>query len=170
VNVRAALDGDSLLLTDGREVRLIGINAPELGKNKAPDQPIARAARERTAELTRGRTVRLVYDEERTDRYGRTLAYVTLPDGRDLDETLLEEGYGWTIAISPNVARLPAYRSAEARARTAHRGVWTIREYEPLPAEHVSPEHYGFTRLVGRVTAVERHANGTEVALGANVH
>lgn len=168
--VRAALDGDSLRLGDGREVRLIGINAPEIGKNGTPDQPLARAARDRASALARGRTVRLIYDEQRLDRYGRTLAYVVLPDGRDLDELLLAEGFGWYIAIPPNVAHLDAYRAAEARARLAGRGIWSRPEYDPLPAERVTREHYGFIRLAGTVSAVDPHATGIEVALGPNVH
>lgn len=168
--MKSALDGDSLLLVDGREIRLIGINAPELGKHGTADQPLARAARARTAALTRGRAVRLGYDEQHLDRYGRTLAYVTLPDGRDLDELLLREGFGWSIAIAPNVAHLAAYRAAEAEARSARRGVWARTEYDPVGAENISPRHYGFLRLVGRVSAVSRHASGVEVALGANVH
>src|SRR5258706_13154531 len=91
VSVRWALDGDSLLLTDGRQVRLIGINAPELGKNGVAEQPLAREARDRATALTRGRTVRLVYDRERADRYGRTFANRMLSDGRELPKILLRQ-------------------------------------------------------------------------------
>jgi micrococcal nuclease len=169
VSVRSALDGDSLLLTDGRQIRLIGINAPELGKNGTAEQPLARAARDRAAALTRGRIIRLIYDRERLDRYGRTLAYAVLPDGRDLQEILLREGYGWFIAIPPNVDRLPLYRSAEAHARTARRGVWGRSEYEPIAAERVSRTQYGFLMLSGTVVAVRNRATGVEVALTPSV-
>jgi micrococcal nuclease len=169
-SVRWALDGDSLLLADGRQVRLIGINTPELGKNGAADQPLARAARERATALTRGQTIRLVYDRERLDRYGRTLAYAVLPDGRDLQDILLREGYAWFIAIPPNVSRLPLYRSAESHARTTRLGVWGRPEYEPVSAERVSPAQYGFLRLSGTVMAIRNRATGVEVALSPRVH
>lgn len=168
--MRRALDGDSLLLADGRQVRLIGINAPEFGKNGAAAQPLARAARDRATALTRGRMIRLVYDRERLDRYGRTLAYAVLADGRDLQDVLLREGYAWFIAIPPNVERLPLYRSAEAHAHTARRGVWGRPEYEPVAAERVSPAQYGFLMLAGTVTAVRSRASGVEVALTPRLH
>jgi endonuclease YncB( thermonuclease family) len=150
-----AYDGDSLWLADGREVRLIGINAPELGRDGAPDQPLAAAARDRANQLVRGKTVRLQYDVERVDRYGRTLAYVILPDGRDLQQLLAREGLAWFIAIAPNLARRDAYHAAEAEACAAHRGVWARSEYQPVPADELTPNQTGFRRVLGTVQDVD---------------
>jgi len=169
--VARVLDGDSLRLADGREVRLIGINAPEFGKDGAPDQPLAAAARNRARALVENRTVRLDFDRERFDRYGRVLAYVTLPDGRDLQRTLLEEGLAWFVAVPPNVARLEAYREAEAAARRQRRGVWGLAVYEPVAAERLAPDHPGgFVRLVGTVRAVRYRREHVVLDLGNRVH
>jgi micrococcal nuclease len=154
-----AYDGDSVWLTDGREVRLIGVNTPELGRDGTPDQPLAETARARTDTLVRGRTVRLVYDAERFDHYGRTLAYVVLADGRDLQRLLIREGLGWFIAVSPNVARLDDYRSAETEARAAGRGIWSRPEYEPIPAERLTHRDTGFRRIIGTVWRVNDHGD-----------
>lgn len=169
VHVVRAYDGDSVWLADGREVRLIGLNAPELGRDGAADQPLALAARDRTDELVRGRTVRLVYDAERFDHYGRTLAYVVLPDGRDLQQLLIREGLAWFIAVSPNVARLDAYRSAEAAARAAGRGIWARPEYQPIPAETLGPRETGFHRVVGIVRRVDDHGGWAVLRLAPGV-
>ena len=57
--VRHVVDGDSVILADDRPVRLIGINAPEFGRDGRPDEPLAVAARERLRELAQGRSVQL---------------------------------------------------------------------------------------------------------------
>ncbi len=167
--VHKALDGDSLLLADGRQVRLIGINAPEFGKDGAPDEPLARAARDRAMALAGGQRLRLIDGEERTDRYGRTLAYAILPDGRDLQELLLREGLAWFIAIPPNVAHLASYRAAEAQAQAARRGIWAQPEYAPLPVERVSAKRTGFMRIEGTVTGIESRRHTVEVQLSPTV-
>lgn len=169
VRVTRAYDGDSLWLADGREVRLIGVNTPELGRDGAADQPVAAAARDRVNALVRGRTVRIVYDLERFDRHGRTLAYLMLPDGRDLQELLIDEGLGWFIAVAPNTARLAAYRAAEARARAAHRGVWARTRYRPVPAEKLTPRLTGFKLITGRVRSVDMHARWVALHLAPRV-
>ncbi len=156
--VAQAIDGDTLVLADGRHVRLIGINAPELGKDGAPDEPLARAARTLTASLAVGQHVALKLDQEPTDRYGRLLAHVFLPDGRSLQEILLRQGLAFVVAVPPNLARLAAYQAAEQEAQRAGRGVWGHRAYAPIPAEQVRAS--GFRFVTGRVTRVGRSAYG----------
>ena len=91
VTVRYVPDGDSLILADGRQVRLIGINTPEFGKDGAPHQPLAKPARERLAELIGKQRITLAPEQERRDHYGRLLARAILPDGSDAGERLLRE-------------------------------------------------------------------------------
>lgn len=169
VRVRWALDGDSLRLSDRREVRMIGINAPELGHNGAADQPLAAAAHKRLDELVRGRAVNLRYDVERFDRYGRTLAYAFLPDGRDVQEILLREGLVWFVAIAPNISARERYLSAEAKARAQRLGVWSLAEYEPIPAERLGARDTGFRLVTGTVTRVSRHQEWYTLRLAPDV-
>lgn len=165
VRVERALDGDSLLLADGRQVRVLGINTPEFGHDGAPAQPLAEAAHRRAQQLVQGRRVRLRFGPEREDHYGRLLAYVELPEGRDLEQVLLEEGLAWLVAIAPNVAHVEAYRAAEARARTARRGVWAREAYGPVPAERLRAGQTGFRRVSGTVRAVRVHGDEMELVL-----
>ena len=164
-----AYDGDSLRLADHREVRLIGINAPELGHDGKPDQPLAETARNRADRLVRGQTVTLRYDSERVDRYGRTLAYVFLSDGQDVQEILLREGLAWFVAIAPNIANRDRYRTAEAQARNARRGIWSLAEYDPTPAERLTPRDTGFRLVVGTVVRVDYHAQWALLHLAPGV-
>jgi micrococcal nuclease len=149
--VRHVLDGDTVILRDGRHVRLLGINAPELGKDGAPDQPLAARARERLAQLVRGQRIRLVFERERQDHYGRLLAHLLLPDGTSVEQILLREGLAWAVAIPPDIGRLPESLAAENEARAAGRGVWAEPAYAPVPAERLTPDDTGFRFIEGRV-------------------
>lgn len=168
VQVRRALDGDSLLLADGRQVRLIGINAPELGRDDKPEQPLARSARTLLANLAAGQSVALEFEAEPHDRYGRVLAHVRLPDGRDVAEVLLRHGLVWLVAIPPNVRELARLRAAEDEARRAGRGVWSEPAFRPIAAEKATDKNTGFIFLAGRIAAVRtgRHNYFLELAPG----
>lgn len=169
VRVLWATDGDSLRLADHRDVRLIGINAPEIGRDGEPDEPLAAAARDRVSQLVRGRRVHLRYDKERFDRHGRTLAYASLSDGSDLQEIMLREGLAWFVAIAPNVAHRDRYRAAEAEARAGRRGIWSLSGYDPVPAEQLTRRDTGFRRIEGTVMQVENHRSWALLRLAPHV-
>lgn len=125
--VTRVVDGDTAeMLVDGAEVdvRFIGIDTPEA---VAPDRPVecfGRRASAYTEARLRGRTVRLEFDVERTDRFGRTLAYVWV--GRELfNETLVAQGYAVVTTFPPNVRYVDRLIDAQRDARTAGRGLWT---------------------------------------------
>src|SRR5580765_9093702 len=81
VLVRAVLDGDTIDVATFGRVRLLGIDAPEIGRGFDTAAPFARAARDRLAELVLHRWVRLEIEDDRSDAYGRHLAYVLREDG-----------------------------------------------------------------------------------------
>lgn len=167
--VARVLDGDSVLLVDGRQVRLIGINTPDFGKQGKSAQPLAAEARARTALLAEGRTINLVFDGERTDRHGRLLAYVILEDERDLQELLLAEGLAWYVAVPPNIARLARYRAVERTAREARRGIWAHSAYHPTRVERMGAGDTGFRRLEGEVERVRYTERFIQLYLGGRV-
>lgn len=156
VTVRYVVDGDSVILSDQRQVRLIGINAPEFGKDGRPDEPLAAAARDRLRELVQGKDVRLVLEEEQRDHYGRWLAHLQLPDDTRVEETLLKEGLAAAIAIPPNVSQVHRLFAAEAMARATQRGIWGLAYSRPLPAESLASAHTGFRFVRGQITHVGR--------------
>lgn len=158
--IRHVFDGDSFVLADGREGRLIGINTPEFGKDGAPNQPLAEAARDRLARLIEGRQVMLSHEQERQDRYGRWLVHVQLPDGTSAQELLLREGLAWAVAIPPNIGKLSSLLKLEDEARAGRRGVWSQAAYAPKPAEQLTPADTGFRFIEGRV---QRRAPGRRV-------
>jgi endonuclease YncB( thermonuclease family) len=156
VVVREVVDGDSLRLTDGRKVRLIGINAPELGRDGRPNNPYALQARDELKRLIGGREVRLKTGPDRRDHYGRTLAYAMLPDGTFAGEKMLRKGLASMIAMPPNLEHLAVYRAAEASARQQRLGIWAHPYYQALQAESLDPGKTGYRFVEGRVKRVGR--------------
>lgn len=123
--VERVIDGDTLLLTGGLRVRLIGVDTPE---TKHPDLPVEPLGREATAfvrSLIGEEPVRLEFDRERLDRYQRLLAYVWLPDGRLLNEELIRAGFSAAVTGYPYRQDMKRrFVEAEAQARAAGVGMW----------------------------------------------
>lgn len=105
--VERVVDGDTIIVQlDGQRtrVRLIGIDTPESAHPDADrNSPEGAAVSARVKALLEGTQVFLEYDEERSDKYGRTLAYVYLEDGETMVERLLlKEGLAVPMRIPPN--------------------------------------------------------------------
>lgn len=111
------IDGDTVILEDGTRVRYIGIDTPEM--TDARRVSAADAARAANKALVGGRGVRLEFDVQRIDRYGRTLAYVWI-GGTLVNETLLRDGWARLLTIPPNVRYVDRLRVA-ARAGDVQR-------------------------------------------------
>jgi micrococcal nuclease len=123
--VKRAVDGDTLLLDDGIRVRLLGVDTPETKIPDQPPEPWGPEASEFTARHVTGRQVRLEFDRERFDRYGRTLAYVYVGD-RLLNEELIREGLSAAQLQYPYRSDMKRrFVKAENEAREQHRGIWS---------------------------------------------
>jgi micrococcal nuclease len=123
VLVRTVIDGDTIDVAGLGRVRLLGIDAPELGRGFDTAAPFAREAREKLASLVLHHWVRLEQDVESLDVYNRHLAYVWREDGVFVNEVLLREGLARITARLP-LARLDELRRAEQEARSFRRGMW----------------------------------------------
>lgn len=129
VRVLRAYDGDTIHVEglDGRPdttVRIIGVNAPEIGARPECYGPEARDfARMNLA----GRWVWLTFGGSCTDTFGRTLAYVHLGGG-DQDmftRQLLRRGYGRAFIFADNATFADVFRADEEAARAAGAGLWS---------------------------------------------
>ncbi|SFH83466.1 thermonuclease family protein [Planctomicrobium piriforme] len=131
VQVRRTVDGDTLLLESGERVRLLGVDTPETKIPEQPPEPFGQAASDFTAKLVTGQRVRLEFDRERFDQYGRTLAYVYVGD-LFLNEELIRQG------LSPAQLQYPfrsdmkrRFSQAESAAKEERKGIWSL----PAPAK-----------------------------------
>ena len=126
LTVERVVDGDTIVVSGRRTVRLIGVDTPE---TKDPRRGVGCFGREASAFTTsllpRGTPVRLVGDVEQRDRYDRTLAYVyRLPDGLFVNAELLRRGYAEVLTIAPNVAHAAEFADLAGAARASGAGLW----------------------------------------------
>ena len=118
--VARVIDGDTIELGRGTRVRLIGVDTPEVFFGVECFGPEASAFTERHLE---GDWVRLEFDVQRRDRYGRTLAWV-FDDGRLFNYVLVRKGFARVTIYRPNDRYESRLRRAEAAARAEDRGLW----------------------------------------------
>jgi endonuclease YncB( thermonuclease family) len=151
-------DGDTLRLSDGRRLRLIGINAPETGRKDQPAQPLAdRASTElQTLLELQDNTLTLLPGADRHDHYGRLLAHGFLPNGDNPAARLLERGLATALTVPPNTRAAGCYRRIEQRARAAGRGIWSLPQYRTLSAGELQTDLRGFRLVEGRVREIRQ--------------
>ena len=109
------IDGDTFELTDGKRVRLIGIDAPEIG------EACSSAATRHLALLIEGQTVYLEKDVSETDSYGRLLRYVYI-NGSFVNYDLVCHGYAYAVEYPPDTRYAPQLAYAEDCAQDNKRG------------------------------------------------
>lgn len=120
--VARVIDGDTVELVGGERVRYLLVDTPE---STSSVECFGAEATAFNRALVEGREVRLTYDVECTDRFGRLLAYVEV-QGRSVNQELIEEGYACVLQIPPNGVDLaPLYRDLETRAVEEGRGLWS---------------------------------------------
>lgn len=118
--VSRVLDGDTLELVGGEQVRHLLVDAPELARG---DCYAAQALAKHRA-LVVGRVIELGYDVECSDRYGRRLAFV-VADGVDVSRALVTQGAARVSWVPPNGGdRVAELRALEALARAGRVGLW----------------------------------------------
>ena len=127
--VARVADGDTFYCRDGRKVRLIGIDSPELAQGVAGN----RARGELRRLLPPDATVRLEADAAPRDRYGRTLAYVWRGD-RMVNEAMVREGWAVLYTVPPNVRYARRLERAQREARAHRAGLWAEGGFDCPPS------------------------------------
>jgi endonuclease YncB( thermonuclease family) len=152
------LDGDTVKLTDGRHLRVLGINTPEVnhGIDRSGQALGEESKREAEDFFSSDKRVRLFYDVERLDPYKRTLAHVYDLEGNSLSAHLLKKGLGFHVAIPPNLSLNDCLFAQERGARKKSLGVWSHPEWRPIPAANLSLTDIGFKRVIGRIESVRK--------------
>lgn len=146
--VRRVVDGDTLLLDDGNRIRLVGADAPELGRDGRADALYARDARAHMDQLVSlaGGRVTLHIGPEPRDRYGRLLARVSTQRHGDFAAHLLRNGLALAVAVPPNTAGFPCLLAAERAARAAGRGLWSTEGGPVISATALRSTGYAIVR------------------------
>ena len=126
-------DGDTFyVMTKNSEkfkIRLIGIDAPEsynVGK-KFRKEYFGKEAKIFVTNLLKNKKVKLTFDVQKTDRYGRILAYAYLENGVFLNQYLVENGFAVVATFPPNIKFVEVFTKAEKSARNKKLGLWNMK-------------------------------------------
>lgn len=160
--VAGVLDGETLRLTDGRTVRLIGAKAPSppLGWRGDHPWPLVDAAKDALARLAAGKEVELGFGGRRTDRHGYALAQVFVVAGESrlwLQEQLVAEGLARVYSFPDNRACVPELLAREREARAKRRGVWGASAYRiasALDLKRLGRLIHSYQLVEGKVASV----------------
>jgi micrococcal nuclease len=121
--VSKVIDGDTIVLETGEHVRYLGIDAPELDKKQGGPAFYAREAANNNKQLVLLKKVRLEFDVERKDAYGRLLAYVFVKD-LFVNGELVKRGCAQTMIKPPNVKYRDLLVKYQNEAMSKEIGLW----------------------------------------------
>lgn len=160
-------DGDTVVLTDGRRVRLIGINTAELNAKSNTLRSLADKARDQlSALLPKLEPVILRVGKDSHDQHGRLLAHVIRRSDRfAVAHDLLRRGLAAQVSVAPNTACSGFHTTLEAQAQSRSVGLWQHIDLWQLRAANSNPDERGFRLLIGEVTSVRKQKKHTTLLL-----
>ena len=154
-SIKTVYDGDTVQLTDGRKIRLLGINTPEVEHRDKPTEAGGEDAKMWLINKLQNTQVRLEIGTEKTDKYGRTLAHLFTETKEHINVSLVKAGLATLSIYPPNLQYIAELQAAENDAQKNKRGLWNRPEYAPIAVNQLTDAgHAGWTRLIGKVTAV----------------
>jgi len=157
--VEKVIDGDTIVLKGGKLVRYIGIDTPEIRRKEKDKwvylpQPFALEAKELNQNLVEKKWVRLEYDVEKKDKYGRFLCYVFVDD-TFVNAKLIEEGLAFLYTAPPNVKYVDKFIKLQKEAREKERGIWKTY-FRGAISDKEAKEHIGeLAEVIGWVSKIK---------------
>ena len=154
--VKQVYDGDTVKLTNGKKIRLIGINTPEMNYKTGEPEPFAKAAKTFLTRKVLKKKIGIRYGADKKDRHGRYLAHIFLNDELNLQQALLEKGLAVNISFPPNLWQQGCYMDAEKEARKNKIGVWKNHHKNIILASNIKPTQTGFQFIKGRISNIKQ--------------
>jgi micrococcal nuclease len=160
--VKTVYDGDTVVLVDGRKIRLLGINTPEVQHLDKLADAGGDEAKEWLTDKLKNTKVRLEVGVEKTDKYGRTLAHLFTEKKEHINLQLVAAGLAVVNIYPPNLHYVDELVKAQNQAEQAKLGIWQRPEYAAMSdASLTEAGHPGWTRLVGKVAGVRKTRKST---------
>ncbi|MCW5729237.1 MAG: thermonuclease family protein [Alphaproteobacteria bacterium] len=168
--VVTVIDGDTLRLDDGREVRLVGIQAPKLPLGRAgfPTWPLAEEAKAALERMALRASVTPHFGGAREDRHGRLLAHLVTAEGRWLQGAMLEGGMARVYTFPDNRSAAREMLALEAAARAARLGIWRLDHYRVRQHGEVAQLIDTFQLVEGRVLRADQVRDHLYLNFGAD--
>jgi endonuclease YncB( thermonuclease family) len=160
VRIKIVYDGDTVELEDGRKIRFLGINTPEIQHRDKPAEAGGEEAKRWLIEQLKNTKVRLEMSAEKIDKYGRTLAHLFTEKNQHLNLQLVAAGLATVNIYPPNLLYVDELVKTQHQAEQAKLGIWGRPEYAAIPvASLTESEHSGWVRLIGKVVNVRTTRN-----------
>lgn len=174
------IDGDTIIIDDARRssVRYLGIDTPEIAHQGAAGEPLSEEARDYNERLVGGKKVRLEFDQEKYDHYGRILAHVYV-EGEFVNLALIEKGLATDLIIEPNIKHRGEILKALDKAKKQRLGIWDDLDKMEEPwgnSQHIIPlesaRSYAGKQVVveGVVTEVSKSEKVIKLKMGDRMH
>ena len=168
VQLDYVIDGDTVRLKDGRKVRIISINAPEIAREDKPGEPYGDQAKTAAEKyLKKNKQLYLQKFDQDQDNHGRTLGHIFLPDGTSFSEALLKQGLAFQVFVGEPDIYKNCLRRAEKHGRNNHKGVWSLDPVTPVSSGKL---HSGFMVVSGKVKKIDRPENSRYAWLEMDGH
>ena len=170
--VERVVDGDTLVLApSGREIRLVGIQAPKLPLGRAGFKiwQLAHEARRALIGLTMGKKLNVYFGGARRDRHGRVLGHLArVRDGLWIQGALLRHGWARVYSFADNQTAVSEMLALERAARQEKLGIWGMRFYQIVPASKAGRFIGSFQLVEGQVTKTAVIRRWAYINFGAN--
>lgn len=170
--VKWVYDGDTVKLTDGRKVRLIGIDTPEMPRKNQKGERFAGQATEALREklAAYNNQVRLQIGNQAFDKYKRQLAHLFTPDQQNLSKWLLEQGLATRLLLYPNFTFADCYQEAEKKAQLANINIWSEADFQLKTPKQLGELFTGYVRLKGTVQHITHRKKQVRLTLDQNIY
>lgn len=123
--VTQVVDGDTIVLSDGFEVRYLGIDTPELHHPEIGEECGGKEAMDFNASLLAGKKVKLLSDRTDEDSYGRKLRYVFTEDDIFINYEIIRNGFAQVLNIPPDDLFYKTFLDAQLTAKKEGLGIWS---------------------------------------------
>lgn len=155
--VKKVFDGDTILLSNGQKVRLLGVNTPEVAGRNKNAEPGGEEAKVWLKTWLEHKKVSLEFDVEKQDKYQRTLAYVFTKDKRHVNMELVRQGLATVNIYPPNLKYVQQLLAAQHEAERKGLGIWCDPNYAPQSFDRLNELNYkGWKRITGRVSVLRK--------------
>ncbi|MBY0474719.1 MAG: thermonuclease family protein [Nitrosomonas sp.] len=156
-------DGDTIILEDKKQIRLLGVNTPEIESRLRAEEPGGAAAKMWLQAQLQESKVYLEYDQTKRDKYKRLLAHVFTPDGKHINQALLENGLAFVSIIPPNVRYSDKLIQAQQQAEKQKIGIWSMPDYQPKLIAQIANHNKGWQRFTGTPTSIKKSRKYTRL-------
>lgn len=168
--VSQVYDGDTVKLKNGKKIRLIGVNTPEMNYKTGEPEPFAKQAKEYLKKQVLRKEIGLRYGSEKKDRHGRYLAHIFLNDELNLQQALLTKGFAVNIGFPPNLWQQECYADAEKSAQQSLKGIWKNHKKNIVLASRIKSSQTGFQFIKGRISDIKQDKKAFWLNLSTNVN